>query len=225
MVEGKRLRNYLVYGIGEIILVVIGIMMALGINNWKQEQTDLKELNRIVTVIKSDLEADLREAKEIIESSEADQKLIVKMLYDPKFKDSIRDCEDCRYIMSRVYVPNFNSNGYDLLSNFNKDVKTNNTQVDSIIKFYNAYKREAFETREKIILDEIVDNMKYLRNNYDWFSEWFVSSNCDTDCQDYFSSQDYINRLTYYEAIFFDDYLYGINLYKKDLETTIALLE
>jgi ABC-type antimicrobial peptide transport system permease subunit len=137
MVEGKRLRNYLVYGIGEIILVVIGIMMALGINNWKQEQTDLKELNRIVTVIKSDLEADLREAKEIIESSEADQKLIVKMLYDPKFKDSIRDCEDCRYIMSRVYVPNFNSNGYDLLSNFNKDVKTNNTQVDSIIKFYN----------------------------------------------------------------------------------------
>jgi hypothetical protein len=95
----------------------------------------------------------------------------------------------------------------------------------TIIKFYNAYKREAFETREKIILDEIVDNMKYLRNNYDWFSEWFVSSNCDTDCQDYFSSQDYINRLTYYEAIFFDDYLYGINLYKKDLETTIALLE
>jgi hypothetical protein len=31
--EGKRVK-YLKYAIGEIILVVVGILIALGINNW-----------------------------------------------------------------------------------------------------------------------------------------------------------------------------------------------
>lgn len=224
MVEGKRLKNYLVYGVGEIVLVVIGIMMALGINNWKQEQADQKELDRIIGVVKTDLKADLEEAKAIIEASKPDQNLTVKILYDPKFKDSIRDCEDCRYVLSRVYVPSFTSKGYELLSNFNKDIKTKNKTVDSLLNFYNDYKREAFDIRSKLILDEIVDNMKYLRNNYDWFSKWFSAGKCNADCREYFTGQDYMNRLTYYEALFFDDYLYGIELYQKDLETIISYL-
>ena len=225
LLKGKRLQKYLLYAVGEIILVVIGIMMALGLNNWKQEQTDKKELDRIISVVKTDLKADLKEAKAIIEASKKDQKLTTKILYDAKFKDSIKDCEDCRYILARVYVPNFNSKGYDLLSNFNKDIKMNNKTVDSLLNFYNAYKREAFDIRSKLILDEVVDNMKYLRNNFDWFSEWFTAATCNADCLDYFTGQDYINRLTYYEALFFDDYLYGIELYQKDLEKTLAFLD
>ena len=36
MLKGKKLRNYLVYAVGEIILVVIGILIALWINNWNK---------------------------------------------------------------------------------------------------------------------------------------------------------------------------------------------
>lgn len=225
MVEGKRLKNYLLYGIGEIILVVIGIMIAIGINNYKQKSADQKELDRIIEVIKTDLKADLKEVKAIIEASKADQDLTAKILYNPKFKDSIRECEDCRYILARVYVPSFNSKGYNLLSNFNEDIKTNNKTVDSLVNFYNSYKRESFDVRNKLILDEVVDTMKYLRDNFDWFSEWFIASKCNSNCQDYFTGQDYINRLTYYEALFYDDYLYGITLYQKDLENILGFLE
>ena len=36
--------NYLKYALGEIVLVVIGILMALQINNWnEQRKTDIKE--------------------------------------------------------------------------------------------------------------------------------------------------------------------------------------
>ena len=51
LVVEKKLRNYLLYAIGEIILVVIGILIALAINNGQQkrilekkEQTYLKGL-------------------------------------------------------------------------------------------------------------------------------------------------------------------------------------
>ena len=52
--EGKT-ANYLKYAIGEIILVVIGILIALQINNWNNERlnstkeyTFLKELSKII---------------------------------------------------------------------------------------------------------------------------------------------------------------------------------
>ncbi len=35
-----KIRNYLLYAIGEIILVVIGILIALQINNWNEENKD-----------------------------------------------------------------------------------------------------------------------------------------------------------------------------------------
>jgi hypothetical protein len=224
LLKGKRLQRYLLYAVGEIILVVVGIMMALGLNNWKQEQTDEKELDRIISVVKTDLIEDLNQVEEIINASKTDQKLTTKILYDSKFKDSISACEDCRYILARVNVPNFNSKGYELLSNFNKDVKTKSKQVDSILNFYSAYKREAFDIRHKIILDEIVGTMKHFRDNYDWFSEWFTSSMCNVACRTYFTGQDYMNRLAYYESLYFDDYLYGIELYQKDLEAILRYL-
>ena len=34
----NKFSKYLIYAIGEIILVVIGIMMALSINEWKNEK-------------------------------------------------------------------------------------------------------------------------------------------------------------------------------------------
>lgn len=36
----NKLSSYLLYGIGEIVLVVIGILIALGINNWNEDRKD-----------------------------------------------------------------------------------------------------------------------------------------------------------------------------------------
>lgn len=44
LLENNRLRKYLVYAIGEIFLVVIGIMIALQVNSWKDERNKQQEL-------------------------------------------------------------------------------------------------------------------------------------------------------------------------------------
>jgi hypothetical protein len=56
--EKNRTGKYLKYAIGEIILVVIGILIALGINNWNSEKNEKlkyqKQLAKVVQNIKSD---------------------------------------------------------------------------------------------------------------------------------------------------------------------------
>ena len=45
LISKSKIKNYLIYAIGEIILVVAGILIALSINNWK-ESIDQKKLEK-----------------------------------------------------------------------------------------------------------------------------------------------------------------------------------
>ena len=40
----NRLGKYLLYAIGEILLVVIGILIALSINNWNEERKNEEKI-------------------------------------------------------------------------------------------------------------------------------------------------------------------------------------
>tara|TARA_R110002073_G_scaffold57778_4_gene146790 strand:+ start:223193 stop:223948 length:756 start_codon:yes stop_codon:yes gene_type:complete len=55
----NKFSKYLIYAIGEIVLVIIGILIALQINNWNINQNNLKEssdfVNRLKTEIKSNI--------------------------------------------------------------------------------------------------------------------------------------------------------------------------
>jgi hypothetical protein len=56
--EGKN-GKYLKYAVGEIILVVIGILIALQINNWNQANSDEKIANDYITNLLTELRSDL----------------------------------------------------------------------------------------------------------------------------------------------------------------------
>jgi hypothetical protein len=56
--EGKT-GAYLKYAIGEIVLVVIGILIAVSINNWNQNITFKNELTQIVKETSNDLNQDI----------------------------------------------------------------------------------------------------------------------------------------------------------------------
>lgn len=53
--EGKT-ANYIKYAIGEIVLVVIGILIALQVNNWNQERLELNRFNSNLVYMLEDIE-------------------------------------------------------------------------------------------------------------------------------------------------------------------------
>lgn len=48
MIKQNKVSKYLLYAFGEILLVVIGILIALQINNWNQHQQELKKEEQII---------------------------------------------------------------------------------------------------------------------------------------------------------------------------------
>ncbi|SDB19815.1 hypothetical protein SAMN03097699_0050 [Flavobacteriaceae bacterium MAR_2010_188] len=61
LMESGKKGKYLKYAIGEIFLVVIGILIALQINNWNEERKDRNKLLNIYKHIYSDIENDIKE--------------------------------------------------------------------------------------------------------------------------------------------------------------------
>ena len=50
LLDERNLKRYLIYAFGEILLVVIGILIALQINNWNEE---LKENANLISILKN----------------------------------------------------------------------------------------------------------------------------------------------------------------------------
>ncbi|MBT8257371.1 MAG: hypothetical protein KJO49_02795 [Bacteroidia bacterium] len=62
MSTGKT-ANYIKYAIGEILLVVVGILIALSVNNWNQERISSKRETVILKSLKSELITNLKELR------------------------------------------------------------------------------------------------------------------------------------------------------------------
>lgn len=65
--EKNKTGKYLKYAIGEIVLVVIGILIALSINNWNENRKSLIKEIALYSSIVSDLEVDKDKLKVVLE--------------------------------------------------------------------------------------------------------------------------------------------------------------
>lgn len=63
LIKQSKVRNYAIYAIGEIILVVIGILIALQINNWNEANKATKEELKILKEMQFNLTNDLKDCE------------------------------------------------------------------------------------------------------------------------------------------------------------------
>src|SRR6056297_3259375 len=64
LIEEDNVRKYLLYAVGEILLVVIGILIALQVNNWNEERKAREAERFLLTSVKEDFELRLDELLE-----------------------------------------------------------------------------------------------------------------------------------------------------------------
>lgn len=65
MVSENKISKYLIYAIGEIVLVVIGILIALYINNWNQERLQRVDELKSLEFLKAEFEGNLQKFEDI----------------------------------------------------------------------------------------------------------------------------------------------------------------
>ncbi len=67
LIENNKFSNYLIYAIGEIFLIVMGILIALQIDNWNNEKVDRENERKTYQNVKSQVQEDMKALSEVID--------------------------------------------------------------------------------------------------------------------------------------------------------------
>jgi len=145
LIYEKKFSNYLVYAIGEIILVVIGILIALSINNWNEQRKENDLIENFLSRVKLDLNNDKNELVRIIEAQNSNRKNIeylINYLEGGFIKDKFKQDSVFNLVYSR------SSTFYPIVGAYRSALSTgvlglikDTKLLNSIVNVYDSYER------------------------------------------------------------------------------------
>lgn len=211
-----KLKKYLLYALGEIILIVIGISIAVLINNKVEKNRQDRILKTILTNISNDISTDLKEIEIILDGYERQEKLFSFVLDSLDTGKSIKDCIYCPHVLTSATPFSLRTRGYQQLSSFKED---NFNTTDSLIfdtsNFYNSYTKLA-EVVNNMLLDDTHENLNYLKINYPHFKDLFTDKEIKGRMDFFENNTEFVNRVALREILNYANHVSLLESFKKD---------
>jgi hypothetical protein len=215
LLKKNKFTHYLIYAAGEIALVMIGILLALQVNNWNEKRKLKSTIENTLKTISYDLEIDTTYASTIIKFYETNQKNSQKVITGEINENNYKDCLEC-FSLVTIYQPfTIQSKGIGQLKNI---ISTQTTEKDSLLnditKFYSVFSP---------LIDKSNDRMEtVVMKNFNDFQEksWFIdmaTGNFSDDMVEYFTkSEDYKKRIASHAILAVGNHLGIARRYKND---------
>lgn len=207
--------RYLKYAIGEIVLVVIGILIALSINNWNEKRKEQNRLVNIYSLIYSDIEDDINELQRNVDFYN-EKKFVFEAVVHDSITPELLD-HGLSSLLFQSPKTLLNKKGVSQLA----ELQENNRLTFYLYDIY-----EFMETNmlplENRISNEMIDHKKYVRDNYDWFPEWInnpITQNLgDQEMHNYFlTNSNYRNRVVFIYDQVYNNYVLTVKALIKSL--------
>ncbi|GGZ95388.1 DUF6090 family protein [Algibacter mikhailovii] len=237
LVENKT-GKYFKYAIGEILLVVIGILIALQINNWNENRKNNNIEQSTLISLKSDLESALVQLNNKI-GQNRDYKQMDSILLDViHFKKDISEDSLVGLTLSHIFSPGFDPE----LGTLNEILSTGkmeiiqNRNLRKHISTWNKYMDELEEVDEKLahfdlqVKDPLYSKQLPYRNsisaylNYNLKTNYeFPKSNFEWNSKALLQNKEFENMLSNY--IIYSTIQYGrLSDIKQNINEMITLI-
>ncbi|MBK7873995.1 MAG: hypothetical protein IPJ74_26765 [Saprospiraceae bacterium] len=155
------MKKYLFYVLGEILLVVIGILIALQINNWNTQQQETKELKGFIRNISSNIKSDLEELRALKELRDSTRAFSTNFMNavnaDFISKDEFYKVWNWTYNPSRTRYFNPDQSGFEGLKNSGYLSKLQGKALEpKLYEYYNLVSEIIMEQRK---LNSFIENL------------------------------------------------------------------
>lgn len=140
--EQNKIRTYLLYAAGEIVLVVIGILIALQINNWNQQRIEYNQLQGYLNNISENIKDDLRSANQLNFELDQVSNIVTNAAFminsDKEFytAEDLTTYRELIQIIGNVepFTPDFS--GFDALKSTGSISMLQGTDMEKLLFFY-----------------------------------------------------------------------------------------
>ncbi len=171
-IYSRKIRNYLAYSIGEIILVVIGILIAVYINNWDLNQLKQDNGVKALKIVKRDLQTE----KYVLESFKKRYSYTRKYLIDILYNNKTDNLDSLKFHFGPYVHYKMNSEYISLKSSGKLNLISNSKLRSKLVNFYEVYYSiyKELEEEHKFFIDKRVND--YFFNQFPSDTSNFVDS-------------------------------------------------
>lgn len=217
--KGKT-SQYIKYAIGEIVLVMVGILLALQVNNWNEDRKSKNQLTSIFKTVKEDLKTDTTSVSAIIRFYDTINKYSQKYATSQINKTNIDSFLICRSLVTLYQPMTLQKKGYKLLQNYAEYTSSNpDSLLTDLSQFYVAYE-EIIESNNDLVKTEVLGNLRFFKTQ-PWFVDW-SQGKLTEEMRTYFGeSTDYRNRVVANNILATANHQTILKQYK--LNTTVLL--
>lgn len=224
LAEGK-LGKYLTYALGEIILVVVGILIALQISNWNEKKQKKEELLGIYTIIQQDLKKDIKSIDRLLKYKNADMPIFEKVFNGTMTAQEYENCDRCIKLIFGYNELAIEQRGINLLKNYSVDLHQNEDSLQiSINQFYtNALK--ILQSDDMIRAESVSKVVFDWESKYHWYMDYTTDRDYSGFIQYALNNKDYANKVATYYLLQYTIYLPILERYKKGADRIITQID
>ena len=222
--------KYFKYAIGEIILVVLGILIAIQINNWNTSRNEITKLNSILNIVKVDLVKDTLNISYPINLYEKKNTQILNILENRLSNSSLDTITELNYknhisisrLLTYYRLFQMQNKGIKLLKSVTSNLDfENDTLITSLIDSHSKF--ELYfdgnnESMAKLSFQTIEDFEKH-----SWFTDWLLNK-YNKDMFYYLYDDEYKRKAGSY-SIYSEQFLSDLKLYDSFAKTYIAVID
>lgn len=156
-IEGKA-KAYLLYAVGEILLVVVGILIAFQIDNWNEDRLKRTQEFKVLTQIRSDLQENNLEINEIINSLKGSKFAADSLIKSFDKKRKVGYFNIYASLIHRKYFYNNAVSGYSLLGSTLGTLIREDSVRNNIVQLYES-DLSNIETQQALMFDHLDRNL------------------------------------------------------------------
>lgn len=168
LIMENKTAKYLKYAFGEIILVVIGILIALQINNWNEKKNNINQAEKHLETISLNLKDDIVQAEKLLSETQT------TIEYANDFLDQFKTLKPAdnniqMYLIYLMFERNIeiNESGLEALLNSNSMSFIDENLQSKILNYYRYI--EQLKSRELNANTEIKTMYEpYVKENFYW---------------------------------------------------------
>ena len=222
----KGTKKYLAYAVGEIVLVVIGILIAVSINNANERSKEKRQRIELAQKVYNQMIIDSTDLNKVLVENREKVEYFNMVLRQDLPAETIGKCADCRWLITTNHtIANSDPKvklwldkaelGKDELSQELRRIEENYVEKLAILKLF-----------EESIVEELKNNMQHLKDNYDWFGNFISNNVCDADCEEYFANDPgFRNRVAYMELLLMRAYQIEVGNFNRAIGEHLTILE
>jgi hypothetical protein len=184
MIEGKRFSNYLIYAFGEIILVVLGILIALYLNNWSTNEQLVAANVDLQNKVLVQLDKDINDLERFRKELDTLDQVYLKTLGRDYDRTKVNDAGLISTILFDVKDLGLDQQSVNWIDNA---VLDDSKASESLINLSGTYKLyfKNIDDIENIIYEKFKTNLEDLESTQPWYTELITDFRCGNDCVRY----------------------------------------